>query len=119
MLEPERPAGRRTKRGGVAIATRLVTVAGVLAWALIGGDKEIRPGATEAEVAKSLGKPDAVMAPRPSHNCGDEPVPEAYASERDRQCVRQWLYWELPGACYSVCFGADGKVVSTYHYISP
>jgi len=92
-----------------------------LGWAV--KTSSLRPidlvGRADTEVRKELGEPDIVVSPRPSHWCDSTPVAEEHASEKDRQCVRQWLYKEPPASCYSVCFGRDGRVAHTYHYVSP
>ena len=76
-------------------------------------------GATEAEVRAALGKPDVVVEPRPSHWCDNVPVAEQHATPEDRVCVRQWIYRRAVATCDSVCFGTSGKVIGTYHYVSP
>jgi hypothetical protein len=79
----------------------------------------IAVGATEADVKAALGAPDLVVVPRPSHWCDSTPVAEEHARPGDRACVRQWIYKIGPAVCDSVCFGTSGKVISTYHYVSP
>lgn len=118
-----------------------VTVSRVLLFAILGGGvvvagwawvtihrwnrinahfSAVVPGLTESEVVTALGQPDRVVGPGPSHWCDDEPVALEHASAQDRECDRQWQYEQpfLP-ACYSVCFGVDGHVRSTYEYVSP
>jgi hypothetical protein len=81
---------------------------------------EVTAGQTEGQVAALLGQPEWVVTPRPSHWCDDTPVSETHATAEDRECVRQWAYRNWPGpACFTVCFGSNGRVVSTYHYVSP
>ena len=80
----------------------------------------IAVGQSEQEVAALLGQPEWIAAPLPSHWCDDSSVAAAYATAQDRECVRQWGYRDFPGpACFTVCFGGDGRVVSTYRYVSP
>lgn len=77
-------------------------------------------GQSAESVHQRLGTPDITVDGGPSHWCSDHAVASKYAVESDRACKRQWLYqqWPIP-ACFSVCFGPDHRVVSTYHYVSP
>ena len=80
----------------------------------------VLPGLTEPEVVALLGRPNRVVGPRPSHWCDATSVAEEHASPSDRECGRQWQYDEpFVPACFSVCFGTDGRVRSTYRYVSP
>ena len=80
----------------------------------------ILPGQGEDLVAQILGRPARIVEPRPSHWCDATPVASEHASANDQACVRQWQYDQaFTPACFSICFGADGKVRSTYEYASP
>jgi hypothetical protein len=82
--------------------------------------ESIREGQVEADVIRALGDPDRIMSPLPSHWCDSTPTTYGGAAVDGRACPKQWQYndWPWP-ACFSVCFGGDGRVTSTYRYVSP
>ncbi len=80
----------------------------------------VAAGQTADEVRATLGPPELQAHGGPSHWCDEVSVTPAHASEQDRGCKVQWLYQDWPApACFTVCFGQDGRVVGTYHYVSP